>query len=224
MATTRRTPCVVVVAADRRQRLPEHDDPVQQPAVPRQPAGGLGSPTTRSSISTSTYGIPAYMAPMKKFWDESKLAVMHGVGYLDSPRSHFRSMDIWHTCEPDKVGTEGWLGRVAREFDPNKENVVTAVSFGPSLFRALFCPACRWPASPVRWSATASCRDPGQRARPGVLDRFAQMYSRAIGSGGDGISRRDRPRFAEGCGHPQGRAAASTSPTCSIRTRRSPAS
>ena len=62
---------------------------------------------------------------MKKFWDEGKLAIMHGVGYPNSPRSHFRSMDIWHTCEPDKVGTEGWLGRVAREFDPKKENVVT---------------------------------------------------------------------------------------------------
>ena len=75
------------------------------------------------------------MAPLKKIWDEGKLAIMHGVGYANSPRSHFRSMDIWHTCEPDKVGTEGWLGRVAREFDPNKENVVTTVSFGPSLFR-----------------------------------------------------------------------------------------
>ena len=77
------------------------------------------------------HAIPKYMAPLKKFWDDDKLAIMHGVGYLDSPRSHFRSMDIWHTCEADKVGTEGWLGRVVREFDPKKENVVTAVSFGP---------------------------------------------------------------------------------------------
>src|SRR5262249_2713676 len=80
------------------------------------------------------YGLPSFLAPMKRFWDEGKLAVMHGVGYLDSPRSHFRSMDIWHTCETDKVGTEGWLGRVVREIDPKKENVVTAVSFGPCLF------------------------------------------------------------------------------------------
>ena len=43
------------------------------------------------------YGFPSFLAPMKKFWDEGKLAIMHGVGYLDSPRSHFRSMDIWHT-------------------------------------------------------------------------------------------------------------------------------
>ncbi|HEY4857212.1 MAG TPA: hypothetical protein VIH98_11180, partial [Xanthobacteraceae bacterium] len=86
------------------------------------------------------YGFPSFLAPMKRFWDEGKLAIMHGVGYLDSPRSHFRSMDIWHTCEADKVGTEGWLGRVVREIDPRKENVVTAVSFGPCLFRALAAP------------------------------------------------------------------------------------
>jgi uncharacterized protein (DUF1501 family) len=79
------------------------------------------------------HAIPKYMAPLKKFWDDDKLAIMHGVGYLDSPRSHFRSMDIWHTCEAEKVGTEGWLGRVVREFDPKKENVVTAVSFGSML-------------------------------------------------------------------------------------------
>src|ERR1700681_3125541 len=83
---------------------------------------------------------PSYLSAMKTFWDEGKLAIMHGVGYLDSPRSHFRSMDIWHTCEADKVGTEGWLGRVVREFDPKKENVVTCVSFGPCLFRALSVP------------------------------------------------------------------------------------
>ena len=77
------------------------------------------------------YGFPSFLAPMKKFWDEGKLAIMHGVGYLNSPRSHFRSMDIWHTCEADKVGTEGWLGRVVREIDPKKENVVTARELRP---------------------------------------------------------------------------------------------
>ena len=80
------------------------------------------------------------------------MAIIHGVGYANSPRSHFRSMDIWHTCEPDKLGTEGWLGRTARDIDPNKENVVTAVSFGPSLPRALALPGV-----PV-----ACCGRPGQ--------------------------------------------------------------
>src|SRR6202040_3258546 len=86
------------------------------------------------------YGVPSFLGPLKKFWDEEKLAIMHGVGYLDSPRSHFRSMDIWHTCEPDKVGTEGWLGRAIRDIDPRQENVLTGVNFGRGLPRALAAP------------------------------------------------------------------------------------
>jgi uncharacterized protein (DUF1501 family) len=129
------------------------------------------------------YAIPDYMAPMKKFWDDKKLAVLHGVGFKDSPRSHFRAMDIWHTCEPEKVGTEGWLGRVAREFDPNKENVVQVVSMGPSLPRALVAPgvpvACV--AGPLERYGFLPQVQGNERAH--VLDRFAKMYSPAIGSG-----------------------------------------
>ena len=55
------------------------------------------------------------MAPIRDMYNDGTVAILHGVGYEKSPRSHFRSMDIWHTCEPDKLGTEGWLGRVVRE-------------------------------------------------------------------------------------------------------------
>jgi uncharacterized protein (DUF1501 family) len=130
------------------------------------------------------YGFAPYIAPLKKFWDEGSLALMHGVGYLDSPRSHFRSMDIWHTCEADKVGTEGWLGRVARDIDPKKENVVTTVSFGPSLFRALSVPgvpvACV--AGPLeQYGFLPTIRDQDQRLK--ILERFSRMYKPEPGSG-----------------------------------------
>ena len=130
------------------------------------------------------HAIPNYMAPLKKFWDDDKLAIMHGVGYLDSPRSHFRSMDIWHTCEAEKVGTEGWLGRVVREFDPKKENVVTCVSFGPCLFRALSVPnvpvACV--AGPLeQYGFLPTIRDQAQRLK--VLETFSHMYQPIEGSG-----------------------------------------
>ncbi|MAX60013.1 MAG: hypothetical protein CL755_14435, partial [Chloroflexi bacterium] len=85
-------------------------------------------------------GFMPTMGPVKDLYDQGKVAIFHGVGYADSPRSHFRSMDIWHTCEPDKVGTEGWAGRLARELDPNKENVLTAINFGHGLPRALVVP------------------------------------------------------------------------------------
>ena len=131
----------------------------------------VGIPESQILAFDNEYGFPPYLAPLKKIWDENKLAIMHGVGYLDSPRSHFRSMDIWHTCEAEKVGTEGWLGRVVREFDPKKENVVTAVSFGPCLFRALAVPGV-----PVACVA-------GSLERYGFLPNIqvTSVYSEALG-------------------------------------------
>ena len=44
-------------------------------------------------------------------------AVIHGVGYEGSSRSHFKSRDVWHTAdvgfEELGVDTTGWMGRIA---------------------------------------------------------------------------------------------------------------
>jgi uncharacterized protein (DUF1501 family) len=77
------------------------------------------------------------MEPIKRLWDEGKVAIIHGIGYPNPNRSHFRSMDIWHTALPEDIGNEGWLGRATQELDPNAENVLTAVNFGRGLPRAL---------------------------------------------------------------------------------------
>src|SRR5260370_21095823 len=71
------------------------------------------------------------------FWDDGKMAIINGVGYPNPNYSHFRSMDIWYTCEPEKMATDGWLGKMVRELDPKAENVLTAVNFGRGLPRAL---------------------------------------------------------------------------------------
>ena len=75
--------------------------------------------------------------PIKRLWDEDKLAIINGVGYPNPNRSHFRSMDIWHTALPEEIGTEGWLARVIEAIDPKAENVLTGVNFGRGLPRAL---------------------------------------------------------------------------------------
>ena len=77
------------------------------------------------------------MEPIKRLWDEGKVAVIQGIGYPNPNRSHFRSIDIWHTALPEDIGQEGWLGRVIREMDPSSENVLTGVNFGRGLPRAL---------------------------------------------------------------------------------------
>ena len=85
-------------------------------------------------------GFNPSMGPLKRLWDEGKVAVINGIGYQNPNRSHFRSMDIWHTAQPDAIGTEGWVGRAVRDLDPNGDNVLTAVNFGRGLPRALGCP------------------------------------------------------------------------------------
>ena len=79
-------------------------------------------------------------APFKRLYDEGKMAIIQGVGYPNSSRSHFRAMDIWHTAEPDRVGNEGWLGQAVRALDPNSENVLLGVNIGYGLPRAMAVP------------------------------------------------------------------------------------
>jgi uncharacterized protein (DUF1501 family) len=126
-------------------------------------------------------GFNPSMASFKPFYDEGKMAIIHGVGYPNSPRSHFRSMDIWHTCEPDVVGTEGWLGRALRDLDPRKENVVTGVSFGPSMFRAMSLPGV--PVACVSGSLENYGMLPGIEAqqRQKILERFSKAYAPLMG-------------------------------------------
>ncbi len=83
-------------------------------------------------------GFHPAMAEIKSLYDSGNVAVIQGIGYPDPDRSHFRSMDIWHTAEPHDFSSEGWLGRTIRELDPQKQNVVTGVSFGSGLPRAMY--------------------------------------------------------------------------------------
>ena len=127
-------------------------------------------------------GLNPSMGPLKKFWDEGKLAVFLGIGYPNPSYSHFRSMDIWHTCEPDKVGTEGWLGKVLADLDPNKENVLTGVNFGRGLPRALAKEGV--PVASVGNLETYGLLSGIQgEERNDALDVFGQMYAPTIGTG-----------------------------------------
>lgn len=97
----------------------------------------VGIPAEQVIPINDTLGFHPAMKPLKPLYDAGKMAIIQGVGYPKPSRSHFRSMDIWHTCEPEKVGDEGWIGRALRDLDPNKDNVLTGVNFGRGLPRAL---------------------------------------------------------------------------------------
>ena len=46
-----------------------------------------------------------------KLLEESRLAIIQGVGYPEPNRSHFASMDIWHKATKAEAEPFGWLGR-----------------------------------------------------------------------------------------------------------------
>ena len=128
-------------------------------------------------------GFNPAMAPMKRLYDDGKLAIIQGIGYPTPSRSHFRSMDIWHTCEPEKVGDEGWLGRMIAELDPTKENVLTGVNFGRGLPRAMVAPGV--PVASVgnleSYGVLTGIEIEEQRTK--ALDVFSRVYSPMIGQG-----------------------------------------
>ena len=128
-------------------------------------------------------GINANAAPFKRLYDEGKMAIIQGIGYPNSNRSHFRGMDIWHTAEPDRVGNEGWLGQAIRELDPKAENVLTGVNVGMGLPRAMSVTGV--PVTSVGdlegYGVMNSIEQ--QRLRDKALETFKGIYGQAIGTG-----------------------------------------
>jgi uncharacterized protein (DUF1501 family) len=48
----------------------------------------------------------------KALYDDGALGILNNVGYPNPDRSHFRSMDIWHSASPStEIWTDGWIGR-----------------------------------------------------------------------------------------------------------------
>ena len=129
------------------------------------------------------YGLNPGMQPIKELYDQGKVAIIHGVGYPEPNRSHFRSMDIWHTAEPQKVADEGWLGNAVKQMHPSGDNVVAAVNFGAGLPRALVSKGA--PVASVTDLDTYGLMNhmDAESQRAMVLEAFRNIYSCAIGSG-----------------------------------------
>jgi len=122
-------------------------------------------------------------AALKPLFDDGKLGIIQGIGYPDANRSHFRGMDILHTCEPDKVGTEGWLGLAVREMDPNQENVLTGVNIGRGLTRAMSVAGV--PVTSIGDIDGYGVMNDVEKAhlRDRSIQAFKNIYGQAIGSG-----------------------------------------
>ena len=108
MTTNKKDPVLVVLQMSGAYDALNTRHPLQRPALcrlPRRAAGGTGA----GARPGRQCRLPPLHAPLKDLYDQGKVAVIQGIGYPNPIRSHFRSMDIWHTAEPEKMVTEaGW--------------------------------------------------------------------------------------------------------------------
>src|SRR4051794_9770060 len=93
----------------------------------------LALPTANLHVVGDGVGLHPEMRQMKALWDQGKAAIVQGVGYPNPNRSHFRSMDIWHTARPDVFERTGWLGKYVSACQCGQETPLPAISVGDQL-------------------------------------------------------------------------------------------
>lgn len=77
------------------------------------------------------HGLHPGMGGLAELYAEGSLGVLHGVGYPHPDRSHFRSMEIWHTADPDgPPGRLGWMGRLADQIAHESPGSLAALHVG----------------------------------------------------------------------------------------------
>lgn len=72
----------------------------------------IGIPRSLALALGDEAGLHPALIGFKELYDEGELAILNNVGYPNPDRSHFRSMDIWHTAsESNEYWNTGWIGR-----------------------------------------------------------------------------------------------------------------
>ena len=67
---------------------------------------------------TAEVGLHSGLKGMKALFDQGKVAVIQGVGYPKPSLSHFDSIRVWETADPDRRQQDGWLGKtIAQNYD-----------------------------------------------------------------------------------------------------------
>ncbi len=80
--TTQKDPVIVVLQLTGGNDYLNTVIPYNNPLY-RDNRKAVGIPDNQIMHLDKDYGIPHYMAPIKQFWDDNKLAILHGVGWKE---------------------------------------------------------------------------------------------------------------------------------------------
>lgn len=91
----------------------------------------LGIPSSDVIKLDDQLGLHPSLRSLEDRCSANRFTIVQGVGYPVPNRSHFESMDIWHSCHAKKDRTQsGWLGRWISEQDSNPSTDSTAIHLG----------------------------------------------------------------------------------------------
>src|SRR4051812_84635 len=66
----------------------------------------------------SSYGLNKNLKGVKSLFDQGKVGIVQGVGYSKPSFSHFDSIRVWETADPERRQQDGWLGKtIADNYD-----------------------------------------------------------------------------------------------------------
>src|ERR671934_2499976 len=78
----------------------------------------LSAAAAKAQPINKDLGLHENLRGIKKLYDEGKVAIVQGVGYPKPSFSHFDSIRVWETADPDRRQQDGWLGKtIAKNYD-----------------------------------------------------------------------------------------------------------
>jgi uncharacterized protein (DUF1501 family) len=131
------------------------------------------------------FGLHPAAEGLKSLYDEGLLTIVQSVGYPNPNRSHFVSMDIWHTADPEQRKHNGWLGRYVDACcagaDPPKPTEAIALMKDSPLALAgeRFAPLTFEDVNDLTWK--------GGRRDPAAAEAFRRLNGSAAVAGDSGV-------------------------------------
>lgn len=98
----------------------------------------IAVPSSKILKATDSLGFNPKLKVLRNLYDSGDVCIINNIGYPNPDRSHFRSMDIWHTASAsDEFLSTGWLGRYLDGNCVDCENPHHAIEVDDTLSLAL---------------------------------------------------------------------------------------
>src|SRR5229473_2002394 len=78
----------------------------------------LSAAAAKAQPISKDVGLHENLKGIKKLYDSGKVAIVQGVGYPKPSFSHFDSIRVWETGDPERRQQNGWLGKtIEKNYD-----------------------------------------------------------------------------------------------------------